>query len=218
MTPLGCSGDLFDAPGATTPLAPQALLLHGFALDLEADLGEWIGAIAARSPFRHMQTPGGQRMSVAMTSCGAAGWISDARGYRYEALDPCRGEPWPPLPELFSALARRAATTAGFAGFDPDACLINRYQSGARMSLHQDRDERDLAQPIVSVSLGLTATFLFGGARRSDRPVRVPLRSGDVVVWGGVSRLAHHGVGPVAAGAHPRFGQYRFNLTFRRAR
>jgi alkylated DNA repair protein (DNA oxidative demethylase) len=156
-------------------------------------------------------------MSVAMSNCGTLGWLSDRRGYRYDRIDPESGRPWPALPDSFAALARRAAAQAGFEGFVPDACLINRYAPGARLSLHQDRDEREPVHPIVSVSLGLPATFLFGGARRSDRALRVPLVHGDVVVWGGPARLHYHGVLPVPDGEHPLTGPWRINLTLRRA-
>jgi alkylated DNA repair protein (DNA oxidative demethylase) len=156
-------------------------------------------------------------MSVAMTSCGQVGWITDRRGYRYEAVDPETGRQWPKMPERFSLLAGRAAAEGGFAGFVPDSCLINRYECGTRLSLHQDRNERDFSAPIVSVSLGLPAVFLFGGARRSDRPQRVLLESGDVVVWGGPARLAFHGVAPLVEGQHPLTGARRINLTFRKA-
>jgi len=164
-----------------------------------------------------MITPGGYPMSAAMTNCGSAGWVTDRSGYRYERKDPQSGRPWPPMPPLFLDLAAAAAARAGYAGFIPDSCLINRYAPGAKLSLHQDRDERAYDQPIVSVSLGLPATFLFGGLRRSDPPRRVPLRHGDVVVWGGPSRLFHHGVLPLKDGEHPRLGRQRLNLTFRKA-
>jgi DNA oxidative demethylase len=157
-------------------------------------------------------------MSVAMTNCGEAGWVTDRSGYRYDAIDPESGQPWPAMPDVFSALAADAAVAAGFAGFVPDACLINQYRAGARLSLHQDRNERDFTAPIVSVSLGVPATFLWGGRRRADRPARVPLLHGDVVVWGGIDRLTFHGVNPLADGIHPMTGSVRFNLTFRRAR
>jgi alkylated DNA repair protein (DNA oxidative demethylase) len=164
-----------------------------------------------------MTTPGGYRMSVAMTNCGACGWISDHTGYRYVPCDPETGQPWPAMPEVFQALARTAAEAAGFAGFAPDACLVNRYTPGTRLSLHQDRDERDFSQPIVSVSLGLPALFLFGGARRSDKNQRIPLTHGDVVVWGSSARRYYHGVLPLKPGIHPQLGEYRINLTFRKA-
>jgi alkylated DNA repair protein (DNA oxidative demethylase) len=164
-----------------------------------------------------MVTRGGFAMSVAMTNCGRAGWVTDRRGYRYEAIDPESGQPWPAMPPTFAALAADAAAAAGFAGFETDACLINRYGPGARMTLHQDRNERDFSAPIVSVSLGLPAVFLFGGHLRTDRPMRVPLAHGDVVVWGGPARLAFHGILPLRPGHHPRLGALRYNLTFRRA-
>ena len=212
--------DLFtdDTPqtGATR-LGPQAQVLRGFALPWVDVLWPALQTVVAQAPWRHMQTPGGQRMSVALTNCGALGWVSDRRGYRYTPLDPDNGAPWPALPVEFLSLAHDAAAAAGFAGFVPDACLINRYQPGARMSLHQDRDELDLSHPIVSVSLGVPAVFLWGGLRRADRPARVPLFHGDVVVWGGVDRLRFHGVAPLAEGDHPLLGAQRINLTFRTA-
>jgi len=177
-----------------------------------------IGKIVAAAPFRHMLTPGGFRMSVAMSNCGTAGWVTDQSGYRYQPNDPESGQPWPPMPAIFSRLAETAAAAAGFSGFAPDACLINRYQPGARMSLHQDKDERDLTQPIVSVSLGLPAVFQFGGLQRSVTATRVTLTHGDVVVWGGPDRLRYHGVLALKAGEHPEIGACRLNLTFRKAR
>jgi alkylated DNA repair protein (DNA oxidative demethylase) len=209
---------LFEPEPREVPLAPGALLLAGFALAAESAVLEALGRVADEAPFRHMLTPGGRRMSVAMTSCGELGWISDRQGYRYAGVDPESGRPWPAMPAAFLELAAGAAARAGFPGFVPDACLVNRYGPGARLSLHQDRDERDFSQPIVSVSLGLPAVFLFGGVRRTDRPQRVALAHGDVVVWGGPARLRHHGVAPLADGRHPRTGPYRINLTLRRAR
>ena len=188
----------------------EAALLRGFAPD---DTLARVEAIAAAAPFRHMITPGGFRMSVAMTNCGALGWVSDRNGYRYSPVDPETGLPWPPMPESFLRLASEAAASANFPAFVPEACLINRYAPGAKMSLHQDRDERDLSQPIVSVSLGLPAVFLFGGPSRKDPVKRIALEHGDVGVWGGPARLFYHGVMPLKEGARP----YRFNLTFRRA-
>ncbi len=199
------------------PFAADAVLLHGFARDAAPSLMRDLAGILTAAPFRHMVTPGGYRMSVAMTNCGTAGWITDRTGYRYEARDPITGQLWPPMPASFTQLAACAAAAAGYPGFVPDACLINRYEPGARLSLHQDRNERDFAQPIVSVSLGLPATFLFGGLRRTDRPRRLRLESGDVVVWGGSLRLAFHGIDPLAEGEHPLTGRCRINLTFRRA-
>src|SRR5271166_389663 len=178
---------------------------------------EALREVVAAAPFRRMATPGGHLMSVAMTNCGVVGWVSDRRGYRYGVIDPDSGRPWPAMPDVFLALASRAAASGGFDGFRPDACLVNRYEPGARMSLHQDRDERDFSAPIVSVSLGLPATFLFGGLKRSDRPHRLPLAHGDVAVWGGPSRLVFHGVTPLADGEHPKLGRRRINLTFRKA-
>lgn len=216
------TADLFDGAldaGATEEsIAQGAVLLRGFARPFERDLVPALRAVIAQAPFRHMQTPGGHEMSVAMTNCGDLGWVTDRRGYRYDALDPQSGQAWPAMPPVFRLLAGQAADRAGFAGFSPDACLINRYEPGARMSLHQDRDERDFGAPIVSVSLGLPAIFLFGGPNRADRPQKVRLQHGDVVVWGGPSRLFFHGVAPLAEGEHAAFGRYRINLTLRRAR
>jgi alkylated DNA repair protein (DNA oxidative demethylase) len=212
--------DLFTAAGlAEMPeaIAPGAMLLRGFALPFVDGIVASLGAITVQAPFRHMATPWGAAMSVAMTNCGEAGWLSDRSGYRYDRIDPETGRPWPPMPGCFRALATDAAAQAGYPGFVPDACLINRYAPRTRLSLHQDRDERDFAHPIVSVSLGLPAGFQFGGAKRRD-PVRtIPLRHGDVVVWGGVSRRWHHGVAELQAGEHALLGNRRINLTLRRA-
>lgn len=191
--------------------------LPGFALPLEKELLAEISQITNAAPFRNMLTPGGQRMSAAMTNCGEVGWVTDRKGYRYDPLDPESERRWPPLPESFARLAQLAAAAGGFSGFRPDVCLINRYEPGARMSLHQDRDERDYSAPIVSVSLGLDATFLFGGLKRSDRPHRLPLAHGDVLVWGGEKRLVYHGIAAVADGSHPTVGRMRLNLTMRKA-
>lgn len=208
--------ELFEAPDVE-PLAEGAVLLRGHALAAQHELLADVRRVIAAAPLRHLVTPGGLRMSVAMTNCGALGWVSDRRGYRYDAFDPDRGTAWPPMPASFRALAREAAAQAGFEGFAPDACLINRYVPGAKLSLHQDRDERDFGAPIVSVSLGLPAVFLLGGLRRADPALRVALHHGDVVVWGGAARLRFHGVLPLADGQHPLTGGERINLTFRRA-
>ncbi|MGA8757044.1 MAG: DNA oxidative demethylase AlkB [Stellaceae bacterium] len=213
-------GDLFGAARLSDGrerLGDGALLLRGFAHDQTADVVAAVDQVAAISPFRRMVTPGGFRMSVAMTSCGDAGWITDRSGYRYSRQDPATGRPWPPMPAMFRALAVRAASAAGFDGFAPDACLINRYEPETKLSLHRDEDERDLAAPVVSVSLGLPAIFLWGGLSRKDRASRIRLESGDVVVWGGPSRLVYHGVTPLAEGEHPLTGHSRINLTFRNA-
>jgi alkylated DNA repair protein (DNA oxidative demethylase) len=198
------------------PLAEGACVLRGFAREEAPALVEALHAeVLPQAPWRHLITPGGYRMSVAMTNSGEVGWVSDPSGYRYDGRDPDSGRPWPAMPSAFRRLAARAAGAGGYACFEPDACLVNLYRAGARLSLHQDRDERDLDAPIVSVSLGLPAIFLFGGLRRSDRTQRVPLQHGDVVVWGGPSRLAYHGVAPLAGGTHPLLGDGRVNLTFR---
>lgn len=199
-------------------MAEGAVLLRGFAMPYETDVLAAFRGIVAQAPFRRMFTPGGHQMSVAMTNCGNVGWVTDRSGYRYDGFDPESGAPWPAMPAPFRELALRAAEEGGFAGFAPDACLINRYQPGAKMSLHQDKDEQDFAAPIVSVSLGLSAIFMFGGIKRSDKPKRYRLEHGDVVVWGGPSRLYFHGVAPLADGEHAVLGRQRINLTFRRAR
>ncbi|WP_366919436.1 DNA oxidative demethylase AlkB [Hydrocarboniphaga sp.] len=218
--PYRPTGDLFDGadPGASEVLADGAWVLRGYAAAHAPVLLAEIAAIAAAAAPRHLIVPGGKRMSVAMTNCGALGWVSDTRGYRYEPCDPQSGKPWPAMPASLLSLAREAADAAGYAGFAPDASLCNFYQPGARMSLHRDHDEGDLAAPIVSISLGLPATFLWGGLARADRARRLRLVHGDVVVWGGASRLVHHGVAPLAEGEHPLSGRWRYNLTFRKAR
>jgi DNA oxidative demethylase len=199
------------------PIAPGAVLLRGLAQSSGPALLEAVRAVTSQSPFRFMSTPGGFQMSVAMTNCGVAGWITDRTGYRYDSIDPLTGRPWPAMPDIFAMLAAVAATRAGFGSFTPDACLINRYEPGSRMSLHQDRNELDFTAPIVSVSLGLPAVFLFGGDRRADKPRRVALVHGDVVVWGGPARLRFHGVLPLKDGEHPLTGRGRINLTLRKA-
>ena len=215
------TSDLFadQAPltGTRTPLGPQAVVLRGWALPQAPALWSALQAVVAQAPFRHMLTPGGQSMSVPLTNCGALGWTSSRAGYRYRPDDPDSAQPWPAMPSAFGRLAHDAAQAAGFDGFAPDACLINRYAPATRLSLHQDRNERDFGWPIVSVSLGLPAVFLWGGARRADRCRRVPLFHGDVVVWGGRDRLRFHGVAPIGAGRHPMTGDRRINLTFRKA-
>ncbi len=212
--------DLFDTTPPETEqvaLRTDAVVLRAFARDVEMELLTELRAVIALAPFRNMVTPGGYTMSVAMTNCGAAGWVTDAGGYRYTSYDPASAKPWPPMPATFLNLATRAAATAGFEGFVPDACLINRYAPGSKLSLHQDKNEADYAAPIVSVSLGLPAKFLFGGLKRNDPVTRIALRHGDVVVWGRAMRLAYHGVDTLKNGDHPLTGRFRFNLTFRKA-
>jgi alkylated DNA repair protein (DNA oxidative demethylase) len=213
--------DLFAARAddgvARYDLAPGGVLLRGFALPIEDELEHAVATVVAGAPLRHMQTPGGFRMSVAMTNCGRYGWVSSASGYRYAEHDPDSGAAWPAMPVVMTALAHDAAAAAGFAGFAPNACLVNRYEPGARLTLHQDKDERDFAQPIVSVSLGVPAVFLFGGLKRKERPQRLTVVHGDVVVWGGPSRLRYHGVAPLKEARHPFAGSARINLTLRRA-
>jgi len=213
--------DLFERIAALPPskeiMEKGAKLLRGKALPFEKELFEALDEITAASPFRHMVTPGGYKMSVATTNCGEAGWVTDRKGYRYDSIDPETGNPWPPMPASFLNLAVAAATDAGYPAFRPDACLINRYEPGARLPLHQDKNERDFANPIVSVSLGLPATFQFGGLKRTDPVKKFALRHGDVAVWGGPSRLYYHGVTELKDGQHQVLGRMRINLTFRGA-
>jgi DNA oxidative demethylase len=213
MTPLFDSSLL---PRSQEQLEEGAMLLRGFAAADAPALIDQVARIAQPAAFRHMVTPGGYTMSVAMTNCGRLGWVSDRSGYRYTSVDPDTGAPWPALPAAFFDLARRAASEAGFANYDPDACLINRYIPGAKLSLHQDRDEKDAWAPIVSVSLGLPAVFLWGGKGRADPVRRLQLESGDIVVWGGPARFVYHGVAPLKDGQHPLTGAARINLTFRK--
>ncbi|WP_255988654.1 DNA oxidative demethylase AlkB [Chitinolyticbacter albus] len=214
MTP-----DLFadTPPDWREALAPGAVVLRGYALDAVPELLAAIADVQRQAPPQHMETPGGRTMSVATSSCGALGWVTDRSGYRYSGVDPYTGLPWPPMPAAIREMGCAAALDAGYPDFIPDTCLINRYQPGARMGLHQDRNERDFTAPIVSISLGLPTAFLFGGAQRGDRTQRIPLAHGDVVVWGGPSRLFFHGVAPLKPGQHPLTGEARYNLTLRRA-
>lgn len=214
---LDLFGDDGGAQAGRIMLGPQAVVLRGFALPVAEALLAGVDAVTAQAPFRHMETPGGYTMSVALTNCGQLGWTSDARGYRYARIDPLSGQPWPAMPPAFLQLAQAAAAEAGFPGFEPDACLVNRYEPGSRLSLHQDRNERDYAAPIVSVSLGMPAMFLFGGGQRADKASRTPLFHGDVAVWGGVDRLRFHGIMPIKDRPHPRLGSQRINFTIRRA-
>lgn len=213
------TGDLLhaDAQQRRQTLVPGAVLLRGFADVMTAELGAGLARVVGEAPFRHMVTPSGRTMSVAMTNCGAYGWVTDRTGYRYDPIDPESGCRWPSMPKAFAVVSSEAAAAAGFDGFAADACLINRYRPDARLSLHQDKDERDFEQPIVSVSLGASAVFLFGGRQRTDRTLRVPVTHGDVLVWGGPARLNYHGVLPLKADAHPFAGAFRINLTLRKA-
>lgn len=206
------------APPERIDLAPGAVLLPGAALANEEHILAALGQLLAEAPPRHMITPGGLRMSVAMSNCGRLGWVSDRSGYRYQPLDPDSRRAWPAMPDCLAELARQSAARAGFDGFEPDACLVSVYAPGARLSLHQDKDERDVAgHPLVSLSLGLPAVFQLGGLSRSDRAIKVPLAHGDALVWGGASRLRYHGVVTVADGEHPSLGRRRINLSFRHA-
>jgi DNA oxidative demethylase len=213
--------DLFarsdDVESRREQLCPGATLLCKFAMPDETALLSALDGIVAEAPFRHMITPGGFRMSVAMTNCGSLGWVTDRTGYRYDTIDPVSGRNWPKMPDSFLRLAMSAAAEAGFEKFAPDSCLINRYEPGAKMSLHQDKNEQDFDQPIVSVSLGIPAIFLFGGLNRADKSIRVRLTHGDVVVWGGPARLRYHGVMLLEEGHHSLVGCRRLNLTFRKA-
>ena len=214
--------DLFaDAEPVQQPrreqIGEQSYVLRGFALPWLERLLPALEAVLAAAPFRQMITPGGFTMSVALSSCGTLGWTTDRSGYRYTRHDPQTGQPWPDMPGIFLQLAQAAAQEAGFSNFLPDSCLINRYLPGAKMSLHQDKNESTYAAPIVSVSLGLPAMFLFGGFERSDKSQRVPLLHGDIVVWGGVDRLRYHGVLPIKEGQHSLLGEQRINFTFRTA-
>lgn len=203
--------------GSETRLGPQAVVLRGFALPRADVLWASLQQVVAQAPFRHMVTPGGRAMSVPLTNCGPLGWTSSRAGYRYCGDDPDTGLPWPAMPAVFLQLAAEAAAAAGFAGFAPDACLINRYRPGSRLTLHQDRNERDFSQPIVSVSLGVSAVFLWGGLQRSAGAQRIPLFHGDVAVWGGMDRMRYHGIAPIREGGHPLTGDERINFTFRKA-
>jgi DNA oxidative demethylase len=203
------------AGGETTSLGKGISLLRGFAHT--PVLLPHIERIAEAAPFRHLVTPGGQTMSVAMTNCGPLGWVSDRSGYRYSSRDPLSGKEWPAMPDEFMRLALSAAAACGFPDFTPDACLVNRYSAGARLTAHRDADEQDFEQPIVSVSLGLPASFAFYGLTRGGKGQTVSLRDGDVLVWGGPSRLVYHAVRPLKPGAHPLTGGVRYNLTFRHA-
>lgn len=214
--------DLFSgleaSDSAVIKLGTQAFVFPGFALSRDQAILNALDQVIKHAPLRSMITPGGQKMSVKTTSCGKLGWSSDRHGYRYEDKDPISGKSWPAMPLAFFELAAEAAARAGFSDFQPDTCLINQYEIGAKMGLHQDKDEVDFSQPIVSVSLGIPATFLFGGLTRSDRASRIPLLHGDVVVWGGIDRLRYHGILTIKPDIHPVLGASRFNLTFRRAR
>jgi alkylated DNA repair protein (DNA oxidative demethylase) len=208
--------DLFDGDHRDLVFAPDSVLLGGYALPHEEILLQALDEVLAAAPWRYWETPGGSLMSAAKSNCGALGWVSSRLGYHYTEIDPDSGRPWPALPEAFRSVVNAAATIAGFPGFVPDGCLLNQYTPDAKLSLHQDSDEKDLESPVVTISLGLTATFLFGGMRRTDPTKKIRLAHGDVVVWGGKSRLAFHGIQPLKKGYHPRLGEQRISLTFRK--
>lgn len=205
------------APPQKLEIIKDVYLLSGFVAPFEVQLVADLNAVILAAPLRQMMTPSGFSMSVTTTSCGELGWVSDKKGYRYSPVDPVSNKPWPAMPSSFKQLAQNVAATAGFANFDPDACLINCYQPATKMGLHQDKDEQDFTQPIVSVSLGVPAMFQMGGFVRADKTLKFPLYHGDVLVWGGASRLRFHGVLPIKAANHPAFGTRRVNLTFRKA-
>lgn len=217
-TTLDLFADEAPQPPTTERIGPQSFVFRGLALPLIDRLLPALEAVLTQAPLRNMVTPGGYTMSVALSSCGQFGWTTDRNGYQYSPIDPQTGQAWPETPEVFMELARSAAAAAGFADFVPDACLINRYVPGAKLALHQDKDERGYQWPVVSVSLGIPAMFLFGGHARSDATQKVPLFHGDVVVWGGEDRLRYHGVMPIRQAEHPQLGEQRINFTFRKAR
>lgn len=214
MLPL--DNDLFAGDQRDLRFAPDSMVLAGFALAHEAELLEALNTVLAAAPWRYWDTPGGHRMSAAKSNCGALGWVSNRNGYYYSEIDPDNGKLWPTMPDVFFSIAKTAAAAANFPNFSPDGCLLNQYTPGSKLSLHQDADEKDLASPVVTISLGLTATFLFGGMQRSDRTQKIRLAHGDVVVWGGRSRLAFHGIQPLKEGYHPLLGQQRISVTFRK--
>lgn len=209
--------DLFGQSDNEAPLAigPGAFCFKGVIAQDAAEILQAVKHVVAKARFRHLTTPGGRRMSVAMSNCGLQGWVSDHAGYRYQATDPITGQPWPDMPEVLLATARSLARRAGYDNFNPDVCLINRYRAGDRMGLHQDKDEGNVTAPIVSLSLGMPATFIWGGLQRTGPTQRFVLEHGDVVVWGGEDRLRFHGVAPLKAGEHPLTGKCRINITFR---
>lgn len=208
--------DLFADDRRDLAFAPDSIVLAGFALAQESELLEGLNQVLSAAPWRYWETPGGHRMSAAKSNCGALGWVSNRKGYYYSEIDPDSGKPWPAMPDIFSSVAKAAAVAAGFPNFSPDGCLLNQYEPGAKLSLHQDADEKDLTSPVVTISLGLTAIFLFGGMQRADRPQKIRLAHGDAVVWGGESRLAFHGIQPLKEGHHPQLGAQRISLTFRK--
>ncbi len=212
------TADLFADVRRSVTFASDAILHPGFALPHEAALLDALRAVLAAAPLRTWQTPGGHCMSATKSNCGEYGWVSDRKGYRYTTHDPDSGELWPAMPAIFTQVAGAAAHASGFPNFHADGCLINGYERGAKLSLHQDSDEKDVAAPVVAISLGLPATFIFGGITRAAPTVKVPLQHGDVVCWGGASRLAFHGIAPLKAGSHPTLGSIRISLTFRKAR
>lgn len=204
-------------PARVERISDQAFALRGFALPKAKELLAALNSVLLQAPLRQMQTPGGYTMSARLSSCGALGWTTDRDGYHYSPLDPLSARPWPAMPGVFLALAAAAASSAGFSGFVPDSCLINAYAPGAKMSLHQDKNERCHTAPIVSISLGLPAIFQFGGFERSDPTQRIALFHGDIMVWGGVDRLRYHGVMPIKPGHHSLLGEQRINITLRQA-
>lgn len=204
-----------DTPPLREELEAGAVLLRQFATPQAATLLQTLHRLTRQAPFRHMRTPGGGTMSAAMASCGALGWVSSTQGYTYTPVDPASQQPWPAMPASFVSLAQDAAKAAGYAGFTPNACLLNRYQNDSHMGLHQDRDEGDTTHPIVSLSLGRTGLFMWGGQNRRDKIRTIALEHGDVLVWGGPARLHYHGIKGLGPNPHPLTEQTRYNITFR---
>lgn len=218
MTDSCIDGDVWLKPQTTVLLAEGAMVLRRFATPVVVALMEGVEAVVAQSPLRRLIVPNGRPMRIEMTNCGLVGWVNIDGRYRYSRVDPLTGRSWPGMPATFRRIAGAAASAAGYPDFQPAVCIINRYAVGADLQMHQDRDDTQDRQPVVSVSLGLPAIFHFGGQGRGEKPLTIPLDDGDVVVWGGASRMHRHGVAPVAPGVHPRTGAYRYNLTFRTAK
>ncbi len=206
----------FDA--LSIQISPDAVLFKAALKPVASSLLEEIRTISGANPFRQRKTPGGQLMSAAMTNCGAWGWVTDADGYRYSDIEPETGRTWLPIPAVWIQWVNLFCQRAGLGTFNPDACLINRYAPGAGMGLHQDKDEKDLAIPIVSFSLGAPVLFRWGGLNRQEPVSEFLLEHGDVLVWGGADRMRFHGVKKLRRYQHPLTGHYRYNLTFRQSR
>ncbi len=207
----------FNEQASTEVIDNDAIILKGFVRAKANQLVKDAELISQQSPFRTMTTPGGGKMSVAITNCGHCGWLSDEHGYRYQQIDPVTHRSWPEMPQSFLKICAAATKAASFAEFMPDACLLNKYQADAKMGLHNDNDEHDLTAPIVSVSLGLDAVFLFGGKTRQSPTRKYLLSHGDVVVFGGQSRLNFHGISLIKPTyISDDLTDHRLNLTFRK--